>query len=197
MDFKTEQRNYFLQNGWRNSALPRPELKPEALKQVDQKSCGCPTPGGAQGQVGWGSEPWSGVWQPAHGSRLELDVIYDPFQPKEFYILWNISYSNPVCCRCPLGWGLFGSHHLHQWSSPLLTARWRNVKAWFFRGAKQQWGTEATRSCKSEMLHSISYFLSRILTLTQEADSISLRKDSSVSCFHVSVVFLLFYKLSI
>jgi len=40
----------------------------ETLEQVAQRSCGCPLPGGVQGQVGWGSEehgPVEGV--PAHG----------------------------------------------------------------------------------------------------------------------------------
>jgi len=39
------------------------------------EGCGCPIPGGAQGQVGWalGSLSWWG--QPAHGSELKLDGL--------------------------------------------------------------------------------------------------------------------------
>ena len=40
----------------------------EALAQAAQRSCGCPIPGGAQGQAGWGfgqPGPVGGV--PAHG----------------------------------------------------------------------------------------------------------------------------------
>jgi len=48
------------------------------------ESCGCSTPEGAQGQIGWtlGSLSWR--WQPATGRRLELSGLYGPFQPKLF-----------------------------------------------------------------------------------------------------------------
>jgi len=42
------------------------------LEQVAQRGCGCPIPGGVQGQVGWGSEQpglvlGMEVGGPAHG----------------------------------------------------------------------------------------------------------------------------------
>jgi len=43
------------------------------MAQAAQRSCGCPIPGGAQGQLGWGPgqpEPVGG--NPAHGRGLEL-----------------------------------------------------------------------------------------------------------------------------
>ena len=42
------------------------------LEQVAQRSCGCPIPGGAQGQVGWGFEQPDLVKDvPAHGRGLD------------------------------------------------------------------------------------------------------------------------------
>jgi len=35
----------------------------EALEQVSPRSCGCPIPGGVQGQVGWGpAQPTAEDW---------------------------------------------------------------------------------------------------------------------------------------
>ena len=43
----------------------------EALEQVAQRSCGCPLPSSAEGQVGWGFEqPGLVKGVPAHGSRV-------------------------------------------------------------------------------------------------------------------------------
>ena len=45
----------------------------EALAQAAQRSCGCPIPGGVQGQVGWGcGQPDLVSGSPAHGWELEL-----------------------------------------------------------------------------------------------------------------------------
>ena len=54
-------------------------------------SCGCPIPGGAQGQVGWGPEqpellgatsPWQGAWN-WMGFKI-------PSKPNPYTILWNL-----------------------------------------------------------------------------------------------------------
>ena len=48
----------------------------EALAQAAQRSCGCPIPGGAQGQAGWGlGRPDLVGDVPAHGRGLELDGL--------------------------------------------------------------------------------------------------------------------------
>ena len=49
----------------------------DALEQVAQEGCGCPIPGGIQGQAGCGD--------PAHNRGLELDDHCGLFQPKPFY----------------------------------------------------------------------------------------------------------------
>ena len=46
------------------------------LAQAAQRDCGCPIPGGAQGQVGWGSgQPDLVGVSPACGRGLELDDL--------------------------------------------------------------------------------------------------------------------------
>ena len=60
-------------------------LSQDQVNQAAQKSCGCPIPGSAQGQVGCGSgqpELVGGVT--AHGRRLEIDGLSDLFQHKPF-----------------------------------------------------------------------------------------------------------------
>ena len=52
-------------------------------------ACGCPIPGGVQGQVGWGPRQPGLVLNgedggPACGGGLELDDPWGPFQPKQF-----------------------------------------------------------------------------------------------------------------
>jgi len=48
----------------------------EALTQVAQGICGCPVPGGTQGQVAWGSgHPELVGGSPANGMGLELDGL--------------------------------------------------------------------------------------------------------------------------
>ena len=48
-------------------------------------SCGCPIPGGIQGQAGCGSgQPGLVVGDPAHSRGLELDDHRGPFQPRPF-----------------------------------------------------------------------------------------------------------------
>jgi len=57
-----------------------------ALKQVAQRSCGCPIPGGIQGQVGWGPEQPDLVHgSPAHSRHLKLEDPKVSFQYKPFY----------------------------------------------------------------------------------------------------------------
>ena len=55
-------------------------------EQVAQGGCGCPIPGGIQGQAGCGSGQ-SGlvVGDPAHSRGLKLDDHRGPFQRRPFY----------------------------------------------------------------------------------------------------------------
>ena len=58
----------------------------DAMEQVAQGGCGCPIPGGIQGQAGCGSgHPGLLVGDPAHSRVLELDEHCGPFQPRPFY----------------------------------------------------------------------------------------------------------------
>ena len=58
----------------------------ESLEQVAQGGCGCPIPGGIQGQAGCGSgQPGLLVGDPVHSRGLELDGHCGPFQPRPFY----------------------------------------------------------------------------------------------------------------
>ena len=48
----------------------------EALAQAAQRSCGCPTPGGIQGWVGWDpGQPDIVGGNPAHSKGLKLDDL--------------------------------------------------------------------------------------------------------------------------
>ena len=55
--------------------------------QVAQGGCGCPIPGGIEGQAGCGSgQPGLVAGDPVHsGGGLKLDYHYGPFQPRSFY----------------------------------------------------------------------------------------------------------------
>ena len=57
------------------------------LEQVAQGGCGCPIPGGIQGQAGCGSgQPGLVVGNPAHSrGGLKLDDHCGSFQPRPFY----------------------------------------------------------------------------------------------------------------
>ena len=60
------------------------------LAQAAQRGCGCPVPGGIQGQVGWGPGQPGLVLDPAAGSPaccrgLKLADPRGPFQPKPSY----------------------------------------------------------------------------------------------------------------
>jgi len=58
----------------------------DTQEQVAQGGCGCPIPGGIQGQTGCGSgQPGLVVGDPAHSRGLELDGHRGPFQPRPFY----------------------------------------------------------------------------------------------------------------
>jgi len=58
----------------------------ETLEQVAQGGCGCPNPGGIQGQAGCVSgHPGLVVGDPAHSRGLKLDDHCGPFQPRPFY----------------------------------------------------------------------------------------------------------------
>jgi len=55
----------------------------DALEQVAQGGCGCPIPGGIQGQAGCGSgQPGLVVVDSAHSRGLKLDDHCGPFQPR-------------------------------------------------------------------------------------------------------------------
>ena len=77
-----------------SSYVPQEKLQEEvfhseggdALEQVAQGGCGCPIPGGIQGQVGWGpGQPGLVVGDPAHSRGLKLDDHCGPFHPRSFY----------------------------------------------------------------------------------------------------------------
>ena len=67
-------------------------------EQVAQGGCGCPIPGGIQGQAGCGSgQPALLVGDPAHSRGLERDENCGPFQPRPVYdsmMPWGL-------CSCP------------------------------------------------------------------------------------------------
>ena len=57
-----------------------------SLEQVAQGGCGCPIPGGIQGQAGCGSgQPGLVGGNTALSSGLKLDDHCGPFQPRPFY----------------------------------------------------------------------------------------------------------------
>ena len=62
-----------------------------------QRGCGCPIPGGVQGQAGWGSgQPGLVVGDPAHSrGGLKPDDHCGPFQPRPFYyyIIYTYIYT--------------------------------------------------------------------------------------------------------
>ena len=64
--------------------------------QVAQGGCGCPIPGGIQGQAGCGSgQPRMLVGDPAHSRALELMSIVGLFNPglslmPSPFLLWNV-----------------------------------------------------------------------------------------------------------
>ena len=58
----------------------------DTLEQVAQGGCGCPIPGGIQGQAGCGSgQPGLMVGGPARSRGLKLNDHYGPFQSRPFY----------------------------------------------------------------------------------------------------------------
>ena len=112
----------------------------DTLEQVFQRGCGCPIPGGIQGQAGYGSGQ-SGlvVGDPALSTWFKLDEHCGSFQPRPFHDLFydshlgktlkinkssiNLSYCVPSLIHIPLcyvskslkylqGWGL-----CHPWAA--------------------------------------------------------------------------------
>jgi len=64
------------------------------LEQVFRGGCGCPIPGGIQGQAGCGSgQPGLVVGDPAHSRGLKLDDHCGPCQPRPFYDSMNTAVS--------------------------------------------------------------------------------------------------------
>ena len=69
-------RSFILLRGW------------YALAQAAQRSCGCPIPGGIQGQVGWGfGQPDLLGGSPAHEGGWNQMTFKDPSNPKYSMIL--------------------------------------------------------------------------------------------------------------
>ena len=63
----------------------------DMLEQVAQGGCGCPIPGGIQGQAGCGSgQPGLVVGDPASSRGLKLDDHCGPFQPRPFHDAMNL-----------------------------------------------------------------------------------------------------------
>jgi len=61
-------------------------LSAHIWKPPAQGGCGCPIPGGIQGQAGCGSgQPGLLVGDPAHSRGMEPDDHCGPFQPRPFY----------------------------------------------------------------------------------------------------------------
>ena len=73
----------------------------DTLEQVAQGGCGCPIPGGIQGQAGCGSgQPGLVVGNPAHSRGLELrDHCGDPILPMSLvhHLLILHDFSKSVC----------------------------------------------------------------------------------------------------
>ena len=60
----------------------------EALEQVVQRSCGCPIPGGIQGQAVWGpGQPDLVRGNPDHSRGLELNGVKVPSKLSHSIIL--------------------------------------------------------------------------------------------------------------
>ena len=64
-------------------------MRGEVLEQTAQRRCGCPIPGGVQGQVSWGPVqpglvPDLEAGGPVCGRGLGPDDSWGPFQPKPF-----------------------------------------------------------------------------------------------------------------
>jgi len=103
----------------------------DALEQVAQGGCGCPIPGGIQGQAGCGSEqPGLVVGDPAHRRGLKLHDHCGPCQPRLFLdlIILPIRQSSlqyphiktmvghkSVYCSCPYHSTVF-VNILHPWT---------------------------------------------------------------------------------
>lgn len=64
------------------------------LEQTAQRGCGCPIPGGVQGQDGWSFELPSLVESfPVHAGELEQNDLYSYLQLKPFHdftMLWEL-----------------------------------------------------------------------------------------------------------
>jgi len=74
---------------------------PQTFHQHLMEGCGCPFPGGVQGQAAWGCEQ-PGVEEvslPIAG-QLELDDLKGSFQPKPFYGSMICSFGNHYCGAC-------------------------------------------------------------------------------------------------
>ena len=71
--------------GWNKEEVFHPEGG-DAVEQVAQGGCGCPIPGGIQGQAGCGSgQPGLLVGDPAHSRGLKLGDLWGPLlKPRPF-----------------------------------------------------------------------------------------------------------------
>ena len=72
----------------------------EVLEQTAWRSCGCPIPGGIQGQVGWGpGKPELVADNPARDRRSEAGGREGPFQSMPFCdsLILNLTSTIPCC----------------------------------------------------------------------------------------------------
>jgi len=103
-------------------------------EQVAQGGCGCPIPGGIQGQAGCGSgQPGLLVGDPAHSRGLKLNEHCGPFQPRPFYdsMVINITcISVTVHCAGVVKILKFDVVQRYPWAIPQLDSRNRTGIRW-------------------------------------------------------------------
>ena len=98
----------------------------DALEQVVQGGCGCPIPGGIQGQAGCGSgQPGLLVGDPAHSRGLELHEHCGPFQPRPFYD--SVKKQKPCACLKDVQSHQALAPHAVKWKSSLPYNRMRKA----------------------------------------------------------------------
>ena len=108
----------------------------DTLELVAQGGCGCPIPGGIQGQAGCGSgQPGLVVGDPVHRRGLKLGDHCGPFQPRPFYgsvillLPMDLQLTQPIishiqheaskarCCPCSADAVLLFSSHVQMSST--------------------------------------------------------------------------------